>query len=156
MLSTWPKDGHMLSVLSWHVYAPPSLFMQLGSFRIQIDSLTCLVFRCPSLSNILAPDHDMIFFRYMICYGRLVHFCCPALSIWPCERSVAYRFYFSVFLALVSSHNFWQSLQYMYSRSCGMESCTHILQFALLWVDLLGGLAAVSVSCMASWPYYSN
>ena len=39
----------------------------------------------------------------------------------------------------------------MYSRSCGMESCTHILQFALLCVDLLGGLA-VSVS-WASWPY---
>ena len=58
---------------------------------------------------------------------------------------------------LVSSHNFCQSLQYiyiyMYSRSCGMESCTHILQFALLCVDLLGGLAAVSVSCKASWPY---
>jgi len=41
----------------------------------------------------------------------------------------------------------------MYSRSCGMESCTHILQFALLCVDLLSGLAAVSVSCRASWPY---
>ena len=41
----------------------------------------------------------MIFFRYMICYGRLVHFCCPALSVWSCERSAANRFYlFSVFL----------------------------------------------------------
>jgi len=41
----------------------------------------------------------------------------------------------------------------MYSCSCDMESCTHILQFALLCVDLLGGLAAVSVSCSALWPY---
>jgi len=42
------------------------------------------------------PIYDMIFFRYMICYGRLVHFCCP---VWPCECSVANRFYFfSVFL----------------------------------------------------------
>ena len=37
----------------------------------------------------------------------------------------------------------------MYSRSCGMESCTNILQFALLCVGLLGGLAVVSVSCRA-------
>ena len=45
------------------------------------------------------PIYDMIFFRYMICYGRLVHFCCPALPVWLCERSVANRFYiFSVFL----------------------------------------------------------
>jgi len=45
------------------------------------------------------PIYDMIFFCYMICYGWLVHFCCPALSVWPCERSVANRFYFfSVFL----------------------------------------------------------
>jgi len=30
---------------------------------------------------------------------KLVHFCCPALSVWPCERSIANRFYFfSVFL----------------------------------------------------------
>jgi len=42
------------------------------------------------------PIYDMIFFRYMICYGRLVHFCCPALSVWSCERSVAN--FFSVFL----------------------------------------------------------
>ena len=40
------------------------------------------------------PIYDMIFFRYMICYGRLVHFCCPAFTVWPCERSVANRFYF--------------------------------------------------------------
>ena len=32
----------------------------------------------------------------------------------------------------------------MCSHSCGMESCTHILQFALLCVGLLGGLAVVS------------
>jgi len=38
----------------------------------------------------------------------------------------------------------------MYSRSCGMESCTRILQFALLCVGLLGGLAVVSVSCRVS------
>ena len=35
----------------------------------------------------------------IILYGRLVHFCCPTLSVWPCERSVANGFYFfSVFL----------------------------------------------------------
>jgi len=98
------------------------------------------------------PICGMIFFCYMICYGRLVHFCCPTLSVWPCESSVANQFYFfSVFLwslPIISA-----SLQYMYSRSCGMKSCTHILQSALLCVDLLGGLAVVSVSCRASWPY---
>jgi len=46
------------------LYAPPSLFMQVGSFRIQIDSLTCLVFRCPSLSKTLAPDQFMTWFSF--------------------------------------------------------------------------------------------
>ena len=84
----------------------------------------------------------------MICYGWLVHFCCPALPVWSCERSLLLLFC----VPLVSSHNFCQSLQYMYSHSCGIESCTHILQFALLCIGLLGGLA-VSVSCRASRPY---
>ena len=52
-----------------------------------------------------------------------------------------------------TSGTFFSWTRCMYSRSCGMESCTHVLQFALLCVDLLGGLAAVSVSCRASWPY---
>ena len=38
--------------------------MQVGSFRIQIDSLTCLVFRCPCLSKILAPDQFMTWFSF--------------------------------------------------------------------------------------------
>jgi len=42
----------------------------------------------------------------------------------------------------------------MYSRSCGMESCTHILQFALLCVDLLGRLVTaydrLLVTCSTS------
>jgi len=93
--------------------------MQLGSFRIHIDSLTCLVCRCP---------YDMIFIRYMICYGRLVHFCCPALSVWPCERSVANRFYlFSVFLLslpIISASlsnvqsQLWHEILYTYSPVC--------------------------------------
>ena len=45
------------------------------------------------------PIYDMIFFRYMVCYGWLVHFCCAALSVWSCERSVANWFcFFFVFL----------------------------------------------------------
>jgi len=71
----------------------------------------------------------------------------------PCERSVANRLYFfSVFLLSLPIISASLS-NIMYSRSCGMGSCTHILQFALLCVDLLGGLPAVSVSCRASWPY---
>jgi len=147
--------------------------MQVGSFRIQIDSLTCLVFRCPSLSKILAPDQFMTWFPFatwsvmalrnrelharnddddMICYGRLVHFCCPALSVWPCERSVANRVYFfSVFLLslpIISA-----SLSNICTVTVVAWNSVHILQFALLCVDLLGGLAVVSVSCQALWPY---
>jgi len=45
------------------------------------------------------PIYDKIRFRYMICYGWLVHSCGHALSVWPCECSVDNRFYFfSVFL----------------------------------------------------------
>ena len=34
--------------------------MQVGSFRIQIDSLTCLVFRCPSLSKMDRKIHSCL------------------------------------------------------------------------------------------------
>ena len=96
MLSTWPKDGHSVGKL----YAPPSLFMQLVFFsRSRSTSWPAWfsdVFLFPKFWHL---TNDMIFFRYVICYGRLVHFCCPALSVWPCERSVANRFYsFPVFL----------------------------------------------------------
>jgi len=152
MLSTWPKDGHSVGKL----YAPPSLFMQLVFFsRSRSTSWPAWfsdVFLFPKFWHL---TNDMIFFRYVICYGRLVHFCCPALSVWPCERSVANRFYFfSVFLLsfpIISASL--SNICTLYSYSCGMESCTHILQFAQLCVDLLGGLAVVSVSCRASWPY---
>ena len=51
MLSTWPKDGHRLSVSCTPLHL--SLFMQ-----------TCLVFRCPSLSKMLAPDQFMTWFSF--------------------------------------------------------------------------------------------
>jgi len=66
----WSRDvdvEHVTKRRSYAVgklYAPPSLFMQAGSFRIQIDSLTCLVFRCPSLSKILAPDQFTTWFSF--------------------------------------------------------------------------------------------
>jgi len=60
MLSAWVTKRRPYAV--GKLYAPPSLFIQFGSFRIQIDSLTCLVFRCPSLSKILAPDQTWFSF----------------------------------------------------------------------------------------------
>jgi len=64
----WSRDvEHVSKRRSYAVsklYTPPSLFMQLGSFRIQIDSLTCLVFLCPSVSKILAPDQFMTWFSF--------------------------------------------------------------------------------------------
>ena len=130
--------------------------MQLGSFRIQIDSLICLVFRCPSLSKILAPDQFMTWFSFST-WPVMADLFISAALLFRSDRVNVLLLIDSTFICvpLVSSHNFCQSLQYiyMYSRSCGMESCTHILQFALLCVDLLGGLAAVAVSCRASRQY---
>jgi len=110
MLSTWPKDGHRLSVsctplhlCSHSLFFPdPDRLLDLPGFPMSF-----------SFQNFGTwPIYDMIFFRYMICYGRLVHFCCPAVSVWPCDRSVANRFILLLFcVPLVSSRNFCQSLK---------------------------------------------
>ena len=97
MLSTWPKD-----VIGCRQAIRPSISVHAAGFFPDPDRLLDL----PSFPMSFSfqnfgtwPIYDTIFFRYMICYDRLVHFCCPALSVWPCECSVANRFYFfSVFL----------------------------------------------------------
>ena len=59
-----------------NLYAPPSLFMQFGSFRIQIDSLISDLPGFPMSFSFQDfgtwPIDDMIFFQYMMCYGWLV------------------------------------------------------------------------------------
>jgi len=66
------------------LYAPPSPFMQLGSFRIQIDSLTCLVFRCP-LSKILAPDQFMTWFSFAT-WSVMANFFISAALLFRSDR----------------------------------------------------------------------
>jgi len=96
MLSTWPKDGHMLWVSCTPLHLCSCSWVLSGSRSTPWPGFPMSF----SFQNFgIWPIYDIIFFRYMICYGRLVHFCCPALSVWPCERSVANRFYFfSVFI----------------------------------------------------------
>jgi len=59
----WARDQNTI-IVHWKVIGPASLFIQLASLHIRIDSLSCLVLRWPSVSKILAPDQSMTWFSF--------------------------------------------------------------------------------------------
>ena len=122
MLSTWPKDGHRLSVSCTPLHLCSYSWVLSGSRSTPWPAWFSDVLLFPKFWHLTNLWHDFLSLHDLLW---------PTCSfLLPCSFG-----------------------QYMYSRSCGMKSCTHILQFALLCVGLLAGLAVVSVSCRASWPY---
>ena len=95
MISAWPKYSHRSLV----GHRPPaSLFIQLASLCIRIDSLSCLVLRWPSLSKILASDQSMTWFSFAT-WSVMAHFLVSgARSFWSArvngQCSVADGFHF--------------------------------------------------------------
>ena len=159
MLSTWPKDGHRLSVscMPLHLCSCSLVLSRSRSTPWPVWFSDVLLF--PKFWHLTNLWHDYLSLHDLL--WPTFHFCCPALSVWPCERSVANRFYFfSVFLLslpIISASL--SNICTLYSRSCGMESCTHIHHFALLCIDLLSqcpiGLHGHIYSIFTEYPLIS-
>ena len=147
-MSAWPKYGHR-SLVGCRLPRNCSY-----GWPLQIDSLSCLVFRWLFLSKILTPDQstsDVILFCYMICYGWHVGFCCQIFAICSCQCSAADGFHFFSMILLPLSITPACCWKCMYCYSCGTISCTRTHLSGQLHVYAWGGLEAFLTFSRVSW-----